>query len=762
MLIGCASVVYLLMVTNAKGVTNNVSSIATLQTAINGASAGDVIVLANGHYANNTFDVSKSGIKVVTATPGGVFLDGTNNITISGSRTTFSGFQFTSGTMPGIPITVTGTSNLLTQLNFDGYSAQKYINIQAPSRSNVVAYCNFRNKPVSAPAGNLIHIEADVSVPGYHKIRYCSFQDMPGAGGDNGNECIRLSNGAESTYTNRAIVEYCYFENTGAGDSEAISVKCRQNVIRYCTFTNNPDAMLVFRNGNENVAYGNFFIGAGGIRAKEANSVYCYNNYFQNSGVGGTMDAVKLDYVSPNLNNINFIHNTFVNCGTIDLGGTGPTSNTWANNIFKKSSGNIFINPNGGTSWAGNIYQGTLGISIPSGMTNADPLLVFNSDSYYGLSSNSPAIDAASTNYPAILDIANVDDDPLLLLDISGQARPTSRALKDVGCDEYTNGIAINRPLTLADVGPSYLGGPGGVTSPVASFTGTPTSGPTPLSVTFTNTSTGQTGLSHWDFGNGALNSNALSFSRSFTTGTYTVSLIVTNAGGSSTNTKTAYITVLPLSPVASFTATPTNGVAPLNVTFTDGSSNSPTSWVWDFGDGGASPLQNPSHGYTTAGVYTVRLIASNAGGSSTNTADINVITVLQSWANFYGVPADSTDADGDGVNNTNEFLTGFNPTTAAAYTHIIGIATSGSDMNIIYMGANGDTTYAGGPSSRTNVLEYSSGATDGQFTNGFVSAGISQVLSGGSGGGVVTNMVDVGGATNVPARYYRVRVVVP
>ena len=56
--------------------------------------------------------------------------------------------------------------------------------------------------------------------------------------------------------------------------------------------------MMVFRNGNDNIAYGNFFINAGGIRVKEANNIYCYNNYFENSGVGGTMDAVKLDYQS--------------------------------------------------------------------------------------------------------------------------------------------------------------------------------------------------------------------------------------------------------------------------------------------------------------------------------------------------------------------------------------------------------------------------------------------------------------------------------
>jgi PKD repeat protein len=77
--------------------------------------------------------------------------------------------------------------------------------------------------------------------------------------------------------------------------------------------------------------------------------------------------------------------------------------------------------------------------------------------------------------------------------------------------------------------------------------------------------------------------------------------------------------------PVASFTANPTSGAAPLNVTFTDTSTNAPTSWAWTFGDGGTSTAQNPSHSYTTAGTYTAKLTATNATGSSSATATITV-----------------------------------------------------------------------------------------------------------------------------------------
>jgi PKD repeat protein len=75
-----------------------------------------------------------------------------------------------------------------------------------------------------------------------------------------------------------------------------------------------------------------------------------------------------------------------------------------------------------------------------------------------------------------------------------------------------------------------------------------------------------------------------------------------------------------PGGPTASLSAAPTSGAAPLTVQFTDTSTGSPTAWAWDFGDGGSSTSQNPSHAYTAAGTYTVKLTATNSGGSDTVT----------------------------------------------------------------------------------------------------------------------------------------------
>lgn len=69
--------------------------------------------------------------------------------------------------------------------------------------------------------------------------------------------------------------------------------------------------------------------------------------------------------------------------------------------------------------------------------------------------------------------------------------------------------------------------------------------------------------------------------------------------------------------PVASFTITPQNDGTPLTVQFTDTSTNTPTSWLWNFGDGNTSTLHNPTHIFTTIGTFTVSLTATNVSGSN-------------------------------------------------------------------------------------------------------------------------------------------------
>jgi PKD repeat protein len=84
-------------------------------------------------------------------------------------------------------------------------------------------------------------------------------------------------------------------------------------------------------------------------------------------------------------------------------------------------------------------------------------------------------------------------------------------------------------------------------------------------------------------------------------------------------STTKAYIftTQVLAAPVANFSGTPTSGLDPLTVVFTDLSTNTPTSWDWDYGDGSThGTTQNPTHIYANAGTYTVTLTATNIYGS--------------------------------------------------------------------------------------------------------------------------------------------------
>ena len=178
--------------------------------------------------------------------------------------------------------------------------------------------------------------------------------------------------------------------------------------------------------------------------------------------------------------------------------------------------------------------------------------------------------------------------------------------------------------------------------APVADFTGTPTSGTAPLSVSFADATTGDVDTWQWDFGDGTT-STLQNPSHEYTSaGLYTVSLTATGATGGDTATKTGYIDVSPppVAPVAEFTGTPTSGAAPLSVAFTDATTGDVDTWLWDFGDGATSTLQNPTHEYASVGTYTVNLTATGPAGEDSE-AKPDYVEVLPAppVSDFSGTP---------------------------------------------------------------------------------------------------------------------------
>jgi PKD repeat protein len=221
----------------------------------------------------------------------------------------------------------------------------------------------------------------------------------------------------------------------------------------------------------------------------------------------------------------------------------------------------------------------------------------------------------------------------------------------------------------------------GGGSAPSAEFIGTPTSGVTPLVVQFTDQSTGSPTTWAWDFNaDGLVDSSARDPQWTFSAvGLHTVTLVASNSNGSSTRTRTNYISVGTAPAGVNFTASPTSGARPLTVQFTDTSTGSPTSWAWDFDNNGTvdSTVQNPTYTYSSAGVYSVRLTATNLAGPASRTI-ANMITVTVGTCtvpNFAGTSTSNAQAtwSAAGFTTNVNFQQGNLPWTIASQNQVVG-----------------------------------------------------------------------------------------
>ena len=199
---------------------------------------------------------------------------------------------------------------------------------------------------------------------------------------------------------------------------------------------------------------------------------------------------------------------------------------------------------------------------------------------------------------------------PSITYNTAGTYNVTLKATNGGG----SNSVTKNAYITV--VGPA---------APVANFSGTPTTVNKGSAVSFTDLSTGTPTSWTWTFSSGTpATSNAQNPSITYNTvGTFNVTLKATNGTGSNSTTKTGYITVVqPPVPVVDFSANKTALLQGGNVTFTDLSTGTPTSWTWTFTGGTptTSNNQNPTIAYNTAGVYNVTLTAANGGGPATTT----------------------------------------------------------------------------------------------------------------------------------------------
>jgi Chondroitinase B len=430
--------------------TVSVASVSALSTAIAKAVPGDVITLAAGKYTSGTIKINRSGtaarpITISAASAGATEIGGTTKIDLSGSsHVVVEGFTITSSADFSVPVGATATQ--ITRNTFNSNKNGAYLSVAADDTE--VDHNTFENKTTAG-------VFLQVNGPGAHGMaqrvhvhhNYFFNHQFKGA---NGGESIRFGLSGRQHGDAKGLIEYNLFEKAD-GDSEAISIKSSNNVVRYNTLLNSRGTISL-RHGWGTTVEGNFVIGGhSGIRFF-GNNHTIINNVVQDSaglpmevGGGEIRDDTNSTTAHEAADHCLVAFNTLVGTGgNVVKYGSGkkfaPSDVTLADNIIVGMGGSAVAGTGGSLKFQGNILTGAAAGTMPaSGFKSVDPKLVRGAGNVFRLSAGSPAIDAASGSFPQVTN------------DIDRVARTGTF---DVGADEFVAGGAQVKPLTSADVGP--------------------------------------------------------------------------------------------------------------------------------------------------------------------------------------------------------------------------------------------------------------------------------------------------------------------
>jgi hypothetical protein len=598
----------------ASAATINVSSISSLQTAINGANPGDTIVLANGAYSlSSTLNIARAGtstarITIKAASVGGASIGGTGGISFASPAAfvTLDGFVLTHSGSINIPSSVNHItiSRNVIDLNIAAGADVSYINISGDDVE--IARNELKNKNT---LGEMLDIAGSgTQVARRLWVHHNYFHDFTSPGG-NGAETIRWGLSGLSLSTGAGICEYNLFVRC-TGENELISNKSSGNTYRFNTFIDNVGGEMSQRHGNNNLIYGNYFRNSQGIRIfGDGNQIFC--NYLEgnsnaiNIGNGdGEVEtgAALTSHDKPDDTVIVF--NTLIN-NTIQYemggrtGGLGADHTTFANNIIQGGPGDaVSISttaPYSNAVWSGNIIWNAPAGDIPSsGYTTINPMLAADADGVFHLQSGSPAIGSATGSYSAVT------------VDMDGQPRPVG-AGADKGADEFSAAPVTAFILTASDVGPNSGG-----TASAPSFNpaaGTFTGG---QSITITSATSGATIIYTTDgstpsSSNGTVYTGPVGISVNTT-----LKAIATKSGLSNSSVTTGVYNIRAAQPV--FTPAPGTYTGTQNVSLSSGTSGVTMRYTLD----GTTPSQTNGTVYSgpvvIATTATLKAIAYKTG----------------------------------------------------------------------------------------------------------------------------------------------------
>tara|TARA_B100000809_G_scaffold19840_3_gene17496 strand:- start:24977 stop:27685 length:2709 start_codon:yes stop_codon:yes gene_type:complete len=501
----CKTVVVLLSISLAGSVFATVRTAGSpteIEDAIAASVPGDTVVIKDGTYTNleilfNVDGTASSPILLQAQSKGGVSLEGNSGLKIAGDYLIVDGLHFQNGERAdgrGIirfydDSTDTSTfanHSRLTNTTIDGFNSQdsevRYHWVNVRGSHNEIDHNHFTNMQMS---GVMVIVNrrdsTDANYPNFednHHFHHNYFDtrisvNYPDRA--NGQEGLKIGSGAEAGTDSNTIAEYNLFYKID-GEAEIISSKSDSNIFRYNTFLDNQGS-ITLRNGDDNQVYGNFIDGGGingtgGIRII-GNGHKVYNNHIKNTkkagitiyaGTGGNGSEYR------SAEDLEIYNNTIVNSKpSLVIGQVGsdpfqhinaPINSIIANNaIYYAGSTALFdddpkyldIEPS--ITFIGNIAYGSstsisnelavLGRTITAAQIDEiNPGLSADVDGVFVPTVSSAVVNAVNTNYS----LANID--------IHGLSRDS---IHDVGAAEYTTTASINKPLTVADVGPTDL-----------------------------------------------------------------------------------------------------------------------------------------------------------------------------------------------------------------------------------------------------------------------------------------------------------------
>ena len=419
-----------------------VSSVSSLQAAIDAARPGQRLVLANGvHSAERPIKITRSGITVAAASIGGTVLTGAGTFEFGDVKNvTIEGFEFAGSRTLEVPPQAQATR--ITRNTYSGNKDGASLSVSADDVQ--VDHNTFQNRTNEGVYLQVTGPGSEIAKRTHIHHNYFYNHQFTGA---NGGESIRLGYSHKQSKSANAIVEYNLFDKAD-GDSEAISIKSSDNTVRYNTIRNSK-GYLVLRHGHRTTVEGNLLFNSG-IRF-HGNDHKIFNNYVENTrdramvfGSGKEADSGPTSKLHDRPDRVTVVNNTLIGTGEVvdsDGGDFKPKDCVLANNIIRGSSGGaVSMHAGSVVKYEGNIVWGATGGSMPaSGYKVVDPKLVRDANGLLRLASGSPAIDASAGTYSYV----TRDFDP--------QARSGK---PDVGADEYSSS-AVRKPLTKADVGVS-------------------------------------------------------------------------------------------------------------------------------------------------------------------------------------------------------------------------------------------------------------------------------------------------------------------